>query len=109
VVVAAIEGEIDLSNASAVSESIIHALPNDSLGVVVDLSEVRYIDSAGIGMFFEAIRRLAERRQTLALALPDESPVRRLLKITNLDGAATVRSTVDESVTALRLSSGETG
>ena len=102
VVVVRLEGDIDLANTPTLSATILEAVPNDSLGLVVDLSDVRYIDSVGIRMLFTFVRSLRDSRQGMAVAVPPDSPVRKLLKITHLDEAAVFRTTVEEAVVALR-------
>lgn len=102
VVVVRLEGEIDLANTPTLSAAILEAIPNDSTGLVVDLSEVRYIDSVGIRMLFTFVRSLHDSRQGMAVAVPPDSPVRKLLKITHLDEAAVFRDTVAEATAALR-------
>ena len=102
VVIARLEGEIDLANTPTLSATILEAVPNDALGLVVDLSAVRYIDSVGIRMLFTFVRSLHASRQGMAIAIPPESPVRKLLKITHLDEAAVFRASVDDAVVALR-------
>jgi anti-sigma B factor antagonist len=102
VVVARLEGDIDLANTAAVAATVLAGVPNDTLGLVVDLTDVRYIDSVGIRMLFAFIRALHAARQGMAIALPAGSPVRKLLKITHLDEATVFRSSVEEAVTALR-------
>ncbi|MDQ1498960.1 MAG: hypothetical protein QOI86_2300 [Actinomycetota bacterium] len=102
VVVARLEGDIDLANTAAVAATVLGGVPNDTLGLVVDLTDVRYIDSVGIRMLFAFIRALHAARQGMAIALPAGSPVRKLLKITHLDEATVFRSSVEEAVIALR-------
>jgi anti-sigma B factor antagonist len=102
VVVVRLVGEVDLANTPTLSAAILEAIPNDSAGLVVDLSGVRYIDSVGIRMLFTFVRSLNDSRQGMAVAVPPESPVRKLLKITHLDEAAVFRDTADEAVVALR-------
>ena len=102
VVIVRLEGEIDLANTPALSARILEAIPNDAAGLVIDLSGVRYIDSVGIRMLFTFVRSLHASRQGMAVALPPDSPVRKLLKITHLDEAATFRDTSDEAIVALR-------
>ena len=102
VVVARIDGDIDLANTPTVSASVLENIPNDAIGLVVDLSAVRYIDSVGIRMLFTFARSLNEARQGMAVALPPGSPVRKLLKITHLDEATVFRASVDEAIEALR-------
>ena len=102
VVVARVGGDIDLANTPTVSAKILEVIPNDAVGLVLDLSDVRYIDSVGIRMLFNFVRTLHASRQGMAVALPADSPVRKLLKITHLDEAAVFQETVAEATKALR-------
>jgi anti-anti-sigma factor len=102
VVLARMGGDIDLANTPAISAKVLESVPNDVLGVVIDLSDVRYIDSVGIRMLFHFVRTLHASRQGMAVAISDDSPVRNLLKITHLDEATVFRATVDEAAVALR-------
>jgi anti-sigma B factor antagonist len=102
VVVARLEGDIDLANTPTVSASVLEGVPNDAVGLVVDLSDVRYIDSVGVRMLFTFVRSLHASRQGMAIAVPAGSPVRKLLKITHLDEATVFRPSVDEAIAALR-------
>ena len=79
--IARLSGEIDLSNAEALKRSIAESISNQELRLVIDLSAVRYLDSAGIAMLFDLSRRLAEHQQQLFLLVPAESPVRRSLQV----------------------------
>jgi anti-anti-sigma factor len=102
VVIARLAGEIDLANTPAVSSAVLEAVPNDALGLVIDLTGVRYIDSVAIRMLFTFVRALHDSRQGMAIAVPPDSPVRRLLKITHLDQATEFRDSVAEAVVALQ-------
>jgi anti-anti-sigma factor len=102
IVVARLEGDIDLANTPTVSAAVLEGVPNDALGLVVDLSDVRYIDSVGVRMLFTFVRSLQASRQAMAIAVPEGSPVRKLLKITHLDEATVFRASVDEATDALR-------
>jgi anti-anti-sigma factor len=104
VVIARLDGEIDLANTPTVSAAVLEAVPNDVVGLVIDLSGVRYIDSVAIRMLFNFVRSLHESRQGMAIAIPPDSPVRKLLKITHLDEATEFRDSIDEAVIALRVS-----
>jgi anti-sigma B factor antagonist len=102
IVVARLQGDIDLANTPAVSAAVLESVPNDALGLVVDLSAVRYIDSVGVRMLFTFLRSLRAARQEMAIAVPPDSPVRKLLKITHLDEATLFRASADEAAAALR-------
>jgi anti-anti-sigma factor len=102
VVVARIEEEIDLSNADRLGAEIAKAVPSSAAGLVVDLSSASYIDSAGIGLLFKLGERLHRRRQHLAVAVPDESPVRRVLVVSAFDRIVEVAATVDDATSRVR-------
>ena len=102
VVIARLSGEIDLANTPTVSTKVMEAVPNDALGLVVDLSGVRYIDSVGIRMLFNFVRSLHASRQGIAFCVPPDSPVRKLLKITHLDEATAFGTSIDEAIVALQ-------
>lgn len=97
-----LDGDLDIADVEQVRLSILDAVGDEAQGLVVDLSTTRYIDSAGIHMLFDLVRRLQERRQTMAIALPDDSSIATLLKITNVDQAMPVCRTIAECVDALR-------
>ena len=77
--VARVQGEIDASNAVALRRDIVAAIPNTAPGLVVELSEVEYIDSSGIRMLFVLHGQLEQRRQRLRAVVPDTTPIKHVL------------------------------
>ena len=100
VMVARLSGEVDMSNSSYVGEELTRAVPNDARALVVDLSDARYLDSAAIELLFGLARRLGRRRQALRLVLPPESPLRRVLVLTDIQTAAPLHETLEEALSA---------
>jgi anti-anti-sigma factor len=84
VVVATLIGELDIANVNEIGEEIRDAITNDHAGLCLDLSEARYVDSAGVRMIFELVSRLEAVRQVMAVAIPLDAPVRRLIEVTSL-------------------------
>ncbi len=101
-VTATLHGDLDMANVEEVRLHILESVGGDVDGLIVDLSSVRYVDSAGVHMLFELVRRLDARRQGTAIAVPVDSPVGTLLKITNVNEAAPVCGTVEDCAEALR-------
>jgi len=95
VVVASLSGEIDLSNAAEITDALLGGVPNEALGLVIDLSEVSYIDSAGVRMLAELDHRLGWRAQTLRVVAPEESRSRRVLEIAGLERVLSLDTTVE--------------
>lgn len=79
--IARLSGDIDLSNAEALKRSIADSMSNQELRLVIDLSDVDYLDSAGIAMLFHLSRRLVEHQQQLILLMPADSSIRRSLQV----------------------------
>ena len=61
-----------------------------------------FLDSAGLHVLFRLARRLGETGATLAVVVPAGSPVRRVVEIAYVEGAAEVCMSVDEGVLRLR-------
>jgi anti-anti-sigma factor len=97
VLTARITGEIDLSNAPDLEESILEAVPNTALGMVVDLTGVGYLDSAGVRMLVHLVERFRWRQQVFRAAAPDGSRVRGVLSMAGVDGVVPVDATVTEA------------
>jgi anti-anti-sigma factor len=95
---AALAGEIDPSNARDLGRRLTAAVPNDALAVILDLSEVEYMDSSGVQLIFELAERLEARQQQLALVVPEGAPALRVLEIVALDATAPVAATRTEAL-----------
>ncbi len=100
-------GEVDISNAGRLEEDISRLVPNDAAGLVLELSDTQYLDSAGIRMLFELGQRLNGRRQALAAVVPDDSLIRHSLMVTEVDQAIGLTGTLDEALERIR--SGDAG
>ena len=93
--VARVGGELDMSNCSYVRDELTRSIPGDVSGLVVDLSETIYLDSAAIELLFELARRLGRHRQGLRIAMPDDSPLRRVLELTDVRAVAPIHPSVE--------------
>ena len=102
VVVAQVSGEIDLSNAADVGDAMAGAVPNSALGLVIDLTATGYLDSSGVHLLFDLAERLQRRQQQLRVVVPEGAPVRRVLRIVELDASVPVETTVEEAVASIR-------
>jgi anti-anti-sigma factor len=100
--ICAVRGEIDASNVEVVLERVLQNVPDDSPGVVLDLSQTDYLDSAGVRILFELTRRLRQRRQELRIAVALEGIVRRVLVLTALADVVPLHDEVDSAAAALR-------
>ena len=101
VLVSTVTGEVDLSNATQICDAIGEATPNSALGVVLDLSQVDYLDSAGIHLIYRLRQNLRARGQQLMLVIPADSPVQDSLRLAGVTQHLPIAPSVDEALVAL--------
>jgi anti-sigma B factor antagonist len=106
-VVAVLSGEVDMSNAASVRQQIAEFVTPDDDALVVDLSELSFIDSAGLHALIELGTVLGERRQQLLLCVPDDSPIERAIEIIGLPAAISIHSDRGEAMEVARTSAME--
>jgi anti-anti-sigma factor len=80
----ALRGELDLSGVERARQAIEHAEANESPLLVIDLSELDFIDSTGLEVLLRAARRAEDSGRRLIVAKPSRY-VRRLLELTAID------------------------
>jgi anti-anti-sigma factor len=106
IVVGSLSGEIDLSNAKELESEIENAVPNTARGMVLDLSELTYLDSSGIRLLLSLAGRLRWRGQELALGAPPESRCRHVLSLAGIESTVLLETTVDAARARLQDPSG---
>jgi anti-anti-sigma factor len=100
--IAHISGEVEITNAAGLRERLLEAVSNDDLGLIVDLSEARFIDSVGVSLLFELAERLTARQLRFAVVVPGEGLVQRVLTIVNLGSVAEIHRDVGTALAAVR-------
>jgi anti-anti-sigma factor len=100
--VARVRGEIDLSNAEGLLEVVLEpAVSRPGPGVVVDLSQTTYIDSAGIRELFELRERLEALGQRVRVVVPEDATITRVLELANADASLDIDATLPQALKAL--------
>jgi anti-anti-sigma factor len=92
--IARVGEDIDAANATTTQQQLADALGPDTSSLVIDLSETRYLDSAGIDMLLRLGDRLDHRRAKLILVIPDTSQLKRLASIVGLPNAIAIHPTL---------------
>ena len=93
-VIATLKGEVDISNASSVKDGLLRSVPNTATALVLDLTDTAYVDSSGVRLIFELAERLRSRGQKLALVVPDDSMIKRVLLLTEVQQAVPMSTSV---------------
>jgi anti-sigma B factor antagonist len=78
----ALKGEVDVSTAPELLESIHAAFERNPMSIVLDVAELAYVDSVGLGVLVIAYKRAQAVRTAFFLS----SPTRRVLRLLEVTG-----------------------
>lgn len=90
-----VAGEIDIATAPALRERLMALTARRSPRVVVDMGDVDFIDSTGLGVLIGVLKRVRSYGGELHLVC-DVDRVVRVFEITGLDAVFTLHSSMDE-------------
>jgi anti-anti-sigma factor len=107
IAMARVTGEIDMSNATSVRQRIAESITPDDDAVLLDLSGVSFIDSAGLHAVFELGAVLDERRQRLLVCVPAGGQVDRTVGIVGLPRTVSVHRSLEDALRAARTEAAE--
>ena len=81
--VLALAGDLDVYTATRLRERLVDLIGNTRINLVVDLAELVFVDSTGLGTLVDGMTRVRRAGGTMALRSPTPA-VRRVLNITGL-------------------------
>lgn len=84
------EGEIDLANIAQFNKVLDEATGKAPTGFIIDLSDVTYIDSAGVQAIFRVYLVIYEADGCLALVVGNPK-IRRVLEVVHLEQLSNMR------------------
>lgn len=79
----ALEGELDYSSALTLDDELRRAEADAAKIMVLDLSELRFVDSTGLAIIASACRRMRRSGRRLIVACPTQA-VRRIFSLTGM-------------------------
>jgi len=98
--VIAARGEIDLFTAPELKQALTDTIEGGQHRLVIDLSEVTFLDSTALGVLIGAVKRLRSRGGALAIVNTDAS-IAKTFEITGLDQVFTILGSREEALRAL--------
>lgn len=102
--VARLRGEIDTSNVSDIGDALeAAALDDRSWGMVVDMSEVAYLNSATVKLLFDLAEQMNHRRQQMRLVMAESAPMRKLILLLKFDLVVPLHKTIEEALAQIRM------
>jgi anti-sigma B factor antagonist len=94
--VLAATGELDIAAVPAFRDQLRRLVEAGSPSIVIDLTGVRFIDSAGLRVLVDGLTRARRRDSDLRVACPSAS-LRRTFEISGLDKVMNVHGSVEEA------------
>jgi len=89
VTVLTIHGRIDTYNVHLLQQQLEHVLLSKSSALVIDLGGVDFMDSSGLAVLVQSMKKCRERGGDLRLSNPQRA-VRMILELTRLDRAVEI-------------------
>ncbi|MGH9282370.1 MAG: STAS domain-containing protein, partial [Acidimicrobiales bacterium] len=92
----AVSGEVDLATAPRLREALASVVADGHLNVVVDLSEIEFLDSTGLGALVTGLKRVRARGGDMKVVCTSPR-VCKVFEITSIDKVVPVCASVDEA------------
>ena len=96
-----VQGEIDMYTAPRLRELVIDLVSKGSYQLVVNLDEVGFLDSTGLGVLVGGLRRVRARDGSLDLVCTQQR-ILKIFRITGLTEVFGIYETVDQAIAARR-------
>ena len=92
-----VKGDLDLYNAFRLKEAVQRMIDADARVLILNMKDVDYVDSSGIGALLSINRLLAKDGRKLRIASVTQT-VQNLMNITGLTGFLPISKTVAEAI-----------
>src|SRR3954466_389125 len=96
-----VSGEIHVSTAPEFSRRLNAAIARGKTGLVLDLTPTEFIDSTGLSVLLNGLRKVTRQRGRMAL-VSATPPARRLFELPRLDTTFDIRATREEATASVR-------
>jgi anti-sigma B factor antagonist len=94
-----VRGEVDIYTSSLLRERLVEVVEAGARLVVVDLTQVEFLDSSGLGVLVGALKRLRTVGGDLSLVCSQEKLLK-IFRITALDRVFTLHKSVEAATSA---------
>jgi anti-sigma B factor antagonist len=90
-----VSGEVDLASSPELDTAIILAIESGSSALVIDLADVSFMDSSGLGVIVRGLKRCREADKDLDLVITNER-VLKVFGITGLDQVIPIHDAIED-------------
>lgn len=95
-----VQGEIDVYTSPRVKETINKLIEDKNYNLIINLEEVRYIDSTGLGVLIGALKRVREHNGSINLICTNPQ-IKKIFNITGLVKIFGIFKNEDEAISNL--------
>lgn len=100
VAILSLRGEVDVSQATVLRDKLLEIINQGNGRLLVDMSQVEYIDSSGLSVLVAAHRKCQGKGGMMGLVNP-QKPVQQVFQLTRMDKLFNVYPTVEAGETAV--------
>jgi anti-sigma B factor antagonist len=90
-----VSGEVDLATSPELDVAIIAAIDSGTSSVAIDLTDVTFMDSSGLGVIVRGLKRCREADIDLDLVITNER-VLKVFGITGLDQVIPIHASIED-------------
>jgi anti-sigma B factor antagonist len=101
IVVVDLQGEVDAFTAPKLKQEIINQIDRGAIRLAIDLEDVTYLDSTGLGVLIGGLKRTRDKSGDLALICPNVR-IMRIFDITGLSRIFEMFKTEEEALLRLK-------
>ncbi len=95
--VLSLRGEIDVYTAPLLRQALVDLIGEGATNVVVDMSQVDFLDSTGLGVLVEGLKRVKTRGGEFGLVVTQDK-ILKIFDITGLNKAFPIHPSLDEAL-----------
>jgi anti-sigma B factor antagonist len=92
-----LRGEIDVYTAPRLRQAIVDLVENGAGHIVVDMTKVEFLDSTGLGVLVEGLKRVRTHEGVMSVVATQDK-ILKIFDITGLNKAFPMYATVDEAL-----------
>jgi anti-sigma B factor antagonist len=97
VAVLTLRGEIDVYTAPRMRQAIVDLVDAGSLNIVVDMQKVDFLDSTGLGVLVEGLKRVRTRNGNLSIVVTQDK-ILKIFDITGLNKAFPIHGSLEDAL-----------
>lgn len=89
--------EIEVYNASELKEELSEIIEKGCLNIIIDLVNIEYIDSSGLGVLVSTLKKVKTINGNLILVSP-KNPIKQILELTSLNKVFSITTDKEEAL-----------